>query len=96
MNLIEQPGNLETFICGHLLRAERPIGYVFHDFDGSVQMLCGYDDCVLDGSNIAIVGLGHMMDRDESLRELTNLPIGHEAWRSPEDHWVISPMQKEE
>ncbi len=95
MNLNQQPSNVETFICGHLFRNERAIGYVFHDFDGSLSMTCGWSDCDVNrADNCVLSGLGHMREREPKLRDLDWLPAGTVACNAPEDGWHFTPLDE--
>ena len=52
-------------------------------------MLCGYDDHEREKPHV--VGLQHLIDRDESLEHVLNIEDDWEAERaSKEDPWAIS------
>jgi hypothetical protein len=74
------PKHLPAFICSHVFRNERPILLVAHNKNGDWQFLCGEADHS-DGDIPHIVGVGHVLDRDPSLEELRNLPLGWSAER---------------
>lgn len=70
-----------AFICDHIFTATRPILLVTHEEDGAWQLLCGdVHDFEVDSCRIA--GIGHLLDRDPSVSEVLDLPLGHEAERS--------------
>ena len=75
--------HLGVFICGHIFRDERPVLLVIHETDGDWQLLCGGDHDV--GETPHVVGVGHLLDRDPSLQELADLPLGWEAERESAD-----------
>ncbi len=93
MRVCDQPDNLQTFICAHLRKLERPVVYVFaDDEDGTLSMLCGGPDCDPNAkNNCFICGLGHMRDHEPAVKRLEELPNGVEAWLSPEKNWIFTP-----
>lgn len=74
------PVTTGTFTTRQVLEG-RPILEVYHELDGDWQFLCGadadFDDCKL-------VCLGCMVERDETLLELADLPAGWWAYRASE------------
>ena len=56
-----------------------PIVEVYHDHDGDWQFLCG---TTVDDDDLKLVCLGCMFERDETLAELAQLPIGWCAVRN--------------
>ncbi|MBU2714106.1 hypothetical protein [Zooshikella harenae] len=71
--------NLGVFVCPHVFQKTRPILLVIHE-DGEWQCLCGYGDHTSEG---------HLVERDPSLNQLSDLPDGWEAEReSPENTWL--------
>ncbi len=97
MNLVQQPSNLETFVCNHLAREERSVMYVFCDNDGTISMTCGQTDCdVTDVQNCKLVCLGHMIEHEAKLHQLDWLPAGFEAFNEPSGGWILTPLSEEE
>ncbi len=60
-----------------------PILFVSHDRDGDWQILCGTSNDVRDG---ILLCLGCAFDRDRSIGELFDLPVGWVAWRDAVGH----------
>ena len=69
----ESPG----FVCSHVFRNERTIRLVSHE-DGDWQFLCGETDHGDDGH---LVGIEHLIERDQTLLEVLDLPSDWEAER---------------
>jgi hypothetical protein len=84
----EDPPNVAAITVRQIVHGARPILLVAHDDDdGSWQFLTGEDLDVADGM---LVSLKSMIDRDPSLAELADLPLGWHAWRDQ----VGSPWQR--
>lgn len=82
-------GNLNTaaIICCHVLNKEEPILYVFHDEDGSWQILCEKEH---ETGDAKVVSLKSVFDLDNSVVEVANIPCGYVAERRhKEDDWLI-------
>lgn len=77
-----EPRNLASFVCSHVFRAERPILVVSHA-DGDWQFMCGGVDHGPDDCHL--VGVGHLVDRDPSLQECSNLDVDCVAERAAVD-----------
>jgi len=85
------PTNLRVFVCSHIFSMERPILLITNE-DGDWMFLCGSDDHS-DGDCL-IVGVAHLIDRDYTLVECADLPIGFEAERKSVEHsWVRGPFK---
>lgn len=66
--------------CVHVLNRERSVHFVTHDeVDGDWQFLCGEPH---DGNDGRVVCLGCMVERDQTLLALADLPRGWGADRS--------------
>lgn len=67
--------NLAAFICSHVFENTRPILFVSRS-DGDWQFLCGetHPDEVPD-----VVCIGHLLQRDATLRDILDL---HEDWEA--------------
>ena len=83
------PRNLGCFVCSHVFEKARPILLVVHE-DRDWQFMCGADDHAGDDGHL--VGVGHLIDRDPSLNECSDLPNGFVAERSA----VGEPWQRGE
>ena len=77
--------NLGVFVCPHIFKDTRSTLLVIHS-GGDWQCLCGQYD---HGEEGHLVGIGHLIERDQSIDELYNLPSGWEAERcSVEEAWI--------
>ena len=82
--------NQGVFVCSHIFNNTRPILYVVHE-DNEWQCLCGHDDHDAVGH---LVGIGHLIKRDQTIDELYYLPNGWEAERkSVLDNWTKSKCE---
>ncbi len=76
------PANTTVFICDHVASGESPILRVSHDHDGDWQFLCnGYHS---DRTPV-MVCLGCAVERDRTVLEVADLPIGWAAERTAQD-----------
>lgn len=84
------PPNVATYTTVKVLDEGHPILLVTHDEDdGAWQFLCGTTNEPTDGR---IVGLDCIVQKDPSVLELADLPLGWRASReSPEDPWQREP-----
>ena len=80
------PPNVATITTRQVLEEDYPILLVTHDEeDGCWQILCGTTNDPDDGR---IVGLDCMYEKDPSIGELADLPLGWKAWReAPGKAW---------
>jgi hypothetical protein len=75
----EDPVNVTAITTIKVLEEDHPILLVTHDEeDGMWQVLCGTTNDPEDGR---IVCLGCLYDRDPTIGELADLPLGWRAWR---------------
>lgn len=77
---------IAAYVCSHVFNNTRPVLLVSRA-GGDWQCLCGGQH---DADELPkIVGLNHLVERDESLREVMNLPSEWEAERaSISDPWI--------
>lgn len=67
--------------------------YVTHDKEDGAWQFHPYSGFTSE-SEVAVVSLEEMVRLDQSLKELSNLPVGWHAWRkSPNSSWVRSQME---
>ena len=80
--------NTATIICSCVINREKPILYVSHDEeDGMWQFLCGKTHEIDEGK---LVSLKSVIDLDNSVGVLKNMPCGYHATReNQEDKWVV-------
>jgi hypothetical protein len=88
------PPNVTTITTRQVLDEGYPILVVTHDEDdGGWQVLCGTTNDPKDGR---VVGLDCMYERDPSIGELADLPLGWKAWREATDRdWIREANQRE-
>jgi hypothetical protein len=77
---VEPPFELKSYVCVHVFDGSRPVLYVTRP-DGSWCFLGG-DDHPDEGAAYRVVGIGHVIERDTSLREVLDLEPNQEAERS--------------
>lgn len=84
----EDPVNVAAISCVHVLEGNRPILYGSHDeHDAPWLLLCG--DTAHESRDGRVVCLGCMVERDSSLAQLADLPVGWCAERaSPDAPWL--------
>ncbi len=86
------PVDTGTFTTRQVLDGSRPILEVYHDHDGDWQFLCG---TTLNTDDLKLVCLGCMVERDDSLLQLADLPGGWTAFRdSQSGSWQREPYQR--
>jgi|RhiMethySRZTD1v2_1073278.scaffolds.fasta_scaffold3796832_1 hypothetical protein len=83
------PVNAVAISTVQVFRQGLPIRRVSHDQDGDWQVLCG---TTVDVKDAIVVCLGCAYQRDMTIGELADLPLGWTAWR---DH-VGGPWEREE
>lgn len=87
----DQPKNCATVVSRSILERGAPILVVCHDADDhGWQFLDGVSE---DIDDLAIMGLGHIVDLDPTMATLANLEPGYQAARqSVTSAWVIEPI----
>lgn len=84
----DQPTNCATIVSKSILDGSRPVLYIAHDEDDHGWQFLDAVSEELD--DLAIVGLGHVLDLDPTLAVLAHLQPGYHATRSsPNSEWVI-------
>lgn len=79
------PPNMATIVDRRIIREGRWIAYVTHDSDDGGWQFHTADD---DIDNLMVIGLLNMVNRDPTITQLADLPIGWHAWRaSPDEPW---------
>ncbi|MBL1411081.1 DUF2185 domain-containing protein [Sphingobacterium faecale] len=72
-----------------------PISYVFRHADDGMWEFRENKDKVQD-SEIRVVSLEEVINRDKTIREILDLPLGYYAFRIDcESQWEIKPIQTE-
>ncbi|RWM17261.1 hypothetical protein [Mesorhizobium sp.] len=92
----DDPPNVAVFTTRQVMRGEHIIDYVVHDDDdGAWQFLNRAVDFKM--ANAMLVGLSEMVKRDNSLRELWDLPYGWHAWREGKGQpWHRAKQERED
>ena len=62
-----------VIVCAHVFSGSSPVLLVVRDEEASWQFLCGSDH---DADDCHSVGVGHLLIKDESLSQMTALPVG--------------------
>ena len=89
MGIFDDP-SLAVYLCSHVFNYEKPILYVCKE-GNEWQFLCGGDHAFKAKPHV--VGVGHILERDSTIKALENLPDGWEAERSDiESDWVTRPI----
>lgn len=73
-------GHTATFVCEHVFARERPVLRVLHEHDGDWQVRCGGEHS--DDDVPRLLGWNCVLERDASLREVRDLPLGYFAERA--------------
>lgn len=88
----DQPRNCATVSLRSIVFDGDPILYVVHDAEDDGWMFL--DGKPFDMANAALVGLGTIVDQDESVLEVADLPPGWSATRdSVNSPWQRSPTE---
>jgi len=87
-----EPDNTLAFTTSRALENGEPILLVSHDYEGDWQFLCGD---VTDEEQGKIICLGCAYQRDKSVGELADLPLGWQARRESVDAaWERYPVEE--
>jgi hypothetical protein len=83
-----------VFTTKRVMRDEEPIVYVSHDLEDGAWQFHGASESSRE--SISYVCFHHIVDKDSSIRELHDLPLGWRAWRdSPSAPWTRGPESSE-
>ncbi|OCY53658.1 hypothetical protein [Acinetobacter pittii] len=78
-----------VYCCPHIFHKEKPVLLVVRDEDGDWQFLCGNDA----DDECHYVGVGHLLDRDNSLEVLVDLEKNTGAERDDANQvWKYFPL----
>lgn len=84
----------KAYVCSHVFDQTRPILLVSRP-DGDWCFLCG-ENHPDDASAYKVVGIGHVLDQDPSLRPLDDLPPNWDAERKKVgEEWKRTPLDQE-
>ncbi len=77
--MFKDPPNVAVFSSGEIVTSGKPILFVSHDEDdGAWQFNC---EDHLSFDNVIVVSLKNIIDIDETVNALSDLPVGWIAWR---------------
>jgi hypothetical protein len=80
--------NTAVFTTKYVIERNSPILYVYHYEEDGAWQFSGKEDCT--DSDYKIISLEEMINNDNSILELANLPLGGEAYRENKDsNWII-------
>jgi hypothetical protein len=81
----------KAYVCNHVFDRSRPVLLVSRP-DEDWCFLCG-DNHSNDPSAYRVVGIGHVLDQDPSLMQVSDLPPNREAERkNVGEGWVRRPI----
>jgi hypothetical protein len=88
--VFKEPLNTAVFTTQYVIEENKGITYVTHDADDGAWQFFS-DDKFEDFEKVAkVVGLGEIIERDKSILELADMPVGYYAYRkSVKDKWII-------
>lgn len=85
---------IAAIVCEHVFDTSSDILLVSHDREGDWQFLCGKEGCH-DHTKAKVVGLNYLLDDDQSLHDVMNLPEGHLCERKKKGEiWIIEPLSE--
>ena len=88
--LFDDPPNIAVFTSKNILDGNDWIHYVTHDDDDGAWQFHGYAGPTSE-DDARMVSLGNIVQRDPSIIELKDLPLGWHAWReTKESKWQTS------
>ena len=82
-----------VFVCEHVVANKRPVKMIVHNHDETWEFMCGEIDH-FDFNDSKVIGIKHLIKKDESLLRLKNIPIGCVAERDKVDsEWEYSDIE---
>ena len=88
----DDPPNLATYTTKAIMKGDDWIAWVFHDEDDGTWQFLGPDGAPDDLDEAMLVGLHHLLEKDPTVSEVADLPLGWQAWRDGRDEpWQRSP-----
>jgi hypothetical protein len=77
----EDPENVAVFVNRKAMRGDGWIARVVHDDDDGAWQFHAHESEEFDDEDIMILALRKIVDSDETVMELADLPYGWHAWR---------------
>jgi hypothetical protein len=86
--------NTAVFTTKFVIEDNKDITYVTHDADDGAWQFFS-DDEFEDFEKVAkLVSLGQIIERDKSVLDLADMPVGYYAYRkSKKDKWIIKKQE---
>jgi hypothetical protein len=81
--------NTAAFTTTHVVNDDYPVLLIRHEEDGDWQLLCGTTERKKD---CLIICLGCAFEKDRTIGEVADLPLGWKAWRTS----IGSPWERAE
>lgn len=80
----ELPKNRKIYICSRVFDKLRDMNYIHHDSDGDLLITCsGSDHDFSNPEEVRVVGFGHLISRDASIKDVPDLLPG--SWAERKD-----------
>jgi hypothetical protein len=80
--LFADPPNLAVIVDKRIIANNAWIAYVSHDLDDGAWQFHAADSPESSQSESVVISLRNVVERDPTVAELANLPLGWHAWRS--------------
>ena len=88
----DDPPNLATITTQAIMHGDDWIALVSHDEDDGGWQFLGPGGAPDGIDEAMVVGFHRVFEKDSSIADLTDLPLGWQAWRvSPEAAWQRAP-----
>ncbi|MBA9076217.1 immunity protein Imm33 domain-containing protein [Rufibacter quisquiliarum] len=91
----KESNDTAVFTTKFVLDDKKEITYVTHESDDGAWQFFS-DDEFMDFEKVAkVVGLGEIIERDRTVLELADMPIGHYAYRKNiSDKWTVQRQEE--
>lgn len=87
--------NTAVFTTKYILEKNSPVLYVFHYDNDGAWSFSGDEDC--QDEDYRVISLEEMVNIDNSILELADMPYGYCAKRADKNSsWMIKPFEEEE
>ncbi len=84
--LFDEPQNVMVLTSINVITNNAPILWVSHDEDDGMWQF--HDSLKVDIKEAMMVSLAEIVNRDPSVNQIADLPLGWKAWRiSKQDSW---------
>lgn len=86
--------NTAVFTTKYILKESSPVLYVFHYENDGAWSFSGYEDC--RDSDYRVISLEEMINIDNSILDLADMPYGYMAKRDDKNFpWIIEPFEED-